>query len=38
VRQGECQERVWGLGNTVTAFVIRDEQVINALDEMQGSW
>jgi hypothetical protein len=26
------------LGNTVTAFVIRDGQVIDALDEKQGSW
>jgi hypothetical protein len=36
--RANANDRFGRLGNTVTAFVIRDGQVINALDEKQGSW
>ena len=36
--RANAKNRLGRLGNTVTAFVIRDGQVINALDEKQGSW
>jgi hypothetical protein len=36
--RANAKNRFGRLGNTVTAFVIRNGQVINALDEKQGSW
>jgi hypothetical protein len=38
VRQGECKEQVWAPRQRLDGLLIRDAQVINALDEKQGSW